>query len=127
MAAGSSSYSPVAIVLANLVLAAGAVVVIILLVRARRKRRTTLDPAFQGAPVGQGVVTDLRYQYRKVNERSLYRITYQVYPKQGRPFIGWEEKYLLWISEKPQFEVGTNHLLAHRPDTDQVRALPPRR
>ena len=125
--ASSSSSSPVGLILVNLVLFALMVGVIILLLRARRKRRTTLDPAFQGAPVGHGVVTDLQYQYRQVNNLWLYRITYQVNTKQGQRFVGWEEKYLRRISEKPQFEVGTNHLVAFRPGTDQVRALPPRR
>lgn len=125
--ASSSSGSPAVLIIVNLALFALAVGVIILLLRARRKRRTTLDPAFQGAPVGHGVVTDLQYMYRKVNETPLYRITYHVHTRQGQQFFGWEEKYLLRISEKPQFDVGTNHLVAYRPGTDQVRALPPRR
>jgi len=125
--ASSSSSSPAVLIIVNLAFAALVAGVIILLVRAHRKRRTTLDPAFQGAPVGQGVVTDLQYQYRQVNNLWLYRITYQVHTTQGQRFVGWEEKYLRRISEKPQFEVGTNHLVAYRPGTDQVRALPPRR
>lgn len=125
--ASSSSSFPVGILLANLGLAAMVAGVIIVLVRARRRARTTLDPAFQGAPIGQGVVTDLQYRYRQVNNIWLYRITYLVHTKEGQRFVGWEDKYLRWLSEKPQFDVGTNHLVAYRPGTDQVRALPPRR
>ena len=120
----SSSMSPLALIITNLALAALVVGIIVLIVRRRRKFRTTLDPAFQGAPMAHGVVTDLQYRYRKVNNRPLYRITYQVHLPQGQQFYGWEEKYLARLTEKQQFDVGTNHLIAYRPGWEQVRSVP---
>lgn len=121
----SSSMSPLALTITNLVLAVFVVGIIVLLVRRRRRNQGTLDPAFQGAPMAHGQVTDLTYQYRQVNNRWLYRITYRVQLPQGRPFYGWEDKYLARISEKPRFDVGTHHLIAYRPGWEQVRSVPP--
>ena len=120
----SSGTSPIPVILGNLVLIALVIGIVVLIVRRRRKFRTTLDPQFEGAPMAHGVVTDLTYQYRQVNNRPLYRITYQVHLPQGQQFCGWEEKYLARLTEKQQFGVGTNHLIAYRPGWEQVRSVP---
>lgn len=120
----SSSMSPVALILINLVMAGAVAGLIVFLIRKRRRNRVTLDAAFQGAPMAHGRVTDLTYRYRQVNNRWLYRITYRVQPPQGQEFYGWEEKYLARITEKHRFDVGTDHLIAYRPGWEQVRSVP---
>lgn len=120
----SSTMSPLVLIITNLALAVFVAGIIVLLVRKRRRNRATLDPAFQGAPMAHGQVTDLTYQYRQVNNRWLYRITYCVQLPQGQQFYGWEEKYLARITEKQRFDVGTHHLIAYRPGWEQVRSVP---
>lgn len=116
--------SPLAVILINLVIVGAVAGLIVFLVRKRRRSRVTLDQSFQGAPMAHGQVTDLKYRYRQVNNRWLYRITYRVQPPQGPQCYGWEEKYLARITEKPRFDVGTNHLIAYRPGWEQVRSVP---
>lgn len=120
----SSTMSPPVLIITNLVMAAFVVGLIVLIVRRRRRNQGTLDPAYQGAPMVHGQVTDLTYQYRQVNNRWLYRITYRVQLPQGQHFYGWEEKYLARITEKLRFDVGTHHLIAYRPGWEQVRSVP---
>lgn len=116
--------SPLVLIVVNLLMAGFVVGIIVLLIRRRRRNQATLDPAFNGAPMAHGVVTNLQYRYRQVNNRPLYRITYQVHLPQGQQFYGWEEKYLARLTEKQQFNVGTNHLIAYRPGWEQVRSVP---
>ncbi|WP_147917245.1 hypothetical protein [Ruania zhangjianzhongii] len=120
----SSSMSLPILILANLVMVAVVVGVIVLIVRRRRRNQATLDPTFEGAPMAHGVVTDLKYQYRQVNNRRLYRITYRVQLAEGQQFYGWEEKYLARLTEKTRFDVGSHHLIAYRPGWEQVRSVP---
>ncbi|SEE67084.1 hypothetical protein SAMN04488554_2395 [Ruania alba] len=122
-----TSASPAALVAVNVLWVGLVVAGIVFMIRRQRRIDNTLDPAYQHAPVAPAVVVERKFQYRKVNERRLYRITYRVHLAHGGHFIGWEDKYLTRFSGAPAFAVGTNHQVAYMPGSIEVRALPRKR
>ena len=89
----------------------------------RRHRERRLDPAFVGAPVAHGTVTEQTFRGRISNEAYEHLIVYEVRLPDGRAFRGWEIKHLArW--QRSRFAPGTEHPVAWRPGTgDEVRAI----
>lgn len=94
--------------------------------RANKQRRRRLDPRFVGAPITSAVVLERNYLGIELNERYKYRMTYRVHLPNGAVFIGWEEKFLAWITERGELDPGTGVNVAYWPgQTNEVRAVTP--
>lgn len=103
------------------------VTVAVLVARRFRGRDDPLALVFRGAPVADAVVTAQEPQEETEGARRLYRLTYRVRTAEGEEFTAWEEKFLLPDSGAPAFAVGTEHRVAYRLGSDQVRARTRRR